>query len=157
MWANANTNSHVGWQSISDGNSYVYAHPDGSGYSYAYRAGYGYTYSHGVASAHRIHIHIGGQERIVPGTTDIGNHCDDCTTVISLPFSLTLYDQTFTSSHRSSNGISPLGPTITPLAAFACPSLPLLPDDPFYRDDLRIWWEDAAGVASSQLDKWHRS
>ena len=41
---------------------------------------------------------------IVPGTVDIGNHCDDCVTTISLPFSFTLYDQTFTSVNLSSNG-----------------------------------------------------
>jgi hypothetical protein len=41
---------------------------------------------------------------IVPGDTDIGNHCDDCTTTIALPFSYTLYDQTFTSVNLSSNG-----------------------------------------------------
>src|SRR5205085_4170729 len=33
---------------------------------------------------------------IVPGTTDIGNHCGDCVTTISLPFLATLYDQSFT-------------------------------------------------------------
>src|SRR5437667_6205433 len=47
-------------------------------------------------------IQIGGS--IVPGTTDTGNHCDDCVTTISLPFSFTLYDQTFTSVNLSSNG-----------------------------------------------------
>ena len=41
---------------------------------------------------------------IVPGTTDIGNHCDDCITTIALPFSVTLYDQTFTMVNLSSNG-----------------------------------------------------
>ena len=41
---------------------------------------------------------IGGS--IVPGTTDIGNHGDDTVTTIALPFSYTLYDQTFT-SHQS--------------------------------------------------------
>src|SRR5438552_2131650 len=45
---------------------------------------------------------IGGG--IVPGTTDIGNHCDDCITTIALPFSYTLYDLTFTSVNLSSNG-----------------------------------------------------
>src|SRR5204862_1628051 len=45
---------------------------------------------------------IGGS--IVPGTTDIGNHCDDCITTIALPFSYTLYDLTFTSVTLSSNG-----------------------------------------------------
>ena len=41
---------------------------------------------------------------IVPGTTDIGNHGDDTVTTIALPFSYTLYDQTFTSVNLSSNG-----------------------------------------------------
>jgi hypothetical protein len=41
---------------------------------------------------------------IVPGTTDTGNHCDDCTTPITLPFPYTLYDQTFTQARVSSNG-----------------------------------------------------
>ncbi len=45
---------------------------------------------------------IGGS--IVPGTTDIGNHGDDTVVTIALPFSYTLYDQTFTSINLSSNG-----------------------------------------------------
>src|SRR5207253_657184 len=28
---------------------------------------------------------------IVPGTSDIGNHCDDCATAITLPFAYRLY------------------------------------------------------------------
>ena len=36
----------------------------------------------------------------MPGTTDTGNHCDDCTTSSHLPFSVTVYDQTFTSAIR---------------------------------------------------------
>ena len=39
---------------------------------------------------------------IVPGTVDL--HCDDCIITIPLPFSFTLYDQTFTSVNLSSNG-----------------------------------------------------
>jgi len=45
---------------------------------------------------------IGGS--IVPGTTDIGNHGDDTVTTVALPFSYTLYDQSFTSINLSSNG-----------------------------------------------------
>ncbi len=41
---------------------------------------------------------------IVPGTHDIGNHCDDCVTGIDLPFSFKLYDSSFTSVSLSSNG-----------------------------------------------------
>src|SRR5437867_1050270 len=29
---------------------------------------------------------------IVPGLTDIGNHCDDCMILVDLPFAYTLYD-----------------------------------------------------------------
>src|SRR5438552_907422 len=41
---------------------------------------------------------------IVPGTTDTGNHGDDTVVTIALPFSYTLYDQTFSSINLSSNG-----------------------------------------------------
>jgi hypothetical protein len=45
-----------------------------------------------------------GTNTIVPGTTDTGNHCDDCDTNIGLPFSFTLYEQTFDSVNVNSNG-----------------------------------------------------
>lgn len=41
---------------------------------------------------------------IVPGTSDIGNHGDDVTTTIALPFSYNLYDTSFNSANVSSNG-----------------------------------------------------
>ena len=42
---------------------------------------------------------------IVPGTTDVGNHCDDClTNDIALPFPVMFYDQVFTTFDVSSNG-----------------------------------------------------
>jgi N-acetylneuraminic acid mutarotase len=40
----------------------------------------------------------------VPGMTDIGNHCNDCSTVITLPFPVTLYGNTYTSASAGSNG-----------------------------------------------------
>ena len=45
---------------------------------------------------------VGGS--IVPGTTDTGNHTDDGTTFVSLPFSYTLYDQTYNGVNVDSNG-----------------------------------------------------
>src|SRR5262249_52058070 len=45
-----------------------------------------------------------GTDTIVPGTTDTGNHCDDCSTFVSLPFSFTLYDQTYNGVYVDSNG-----------------------------------------------------
>jgi hypothetical protein len=41
---------------------------------------------------------------IVPGTTDIGNHCDECITDLSLPFPVTFYGQQFSQANVSSNG-----------------------------------------------------
>jgi hypothetical protein len=40
----------------------------------------------------------------VPGATDIGNHCDNCGTAITLPFPVSLYGQTFTTATAGSNG-----------------------------------------------------
>ena len=41
---------------------------------------------------------------IVPGTTDTGNHCDNCDTTATLPFPFRLYGVTYTSVMVSSNG-----------------------------------------------------
>ncbi|MFL5734680.1 MAG: hypothetical protein ACJ78Q_16080, partial [Chloroflexia bacterium] len=40
----------------------------------------------------------------VPGTTDLGQHCDDCTSTVVLPFPYRLYDASFTQAKVSSNG-----------------------------------------------------
>jgi hypothetical protein len=48
--------------------------------------------------------YVTGTGTIVPGTNDIGNHCDDCTTTISLPFGVDLFGSTFDSVVISSNG-----------------------------------------------------
>jgi hypothetical protein len=61
-----------------------------------------YTVEGCPPSDHYDIAQIGGS--IVPGTVDIGNHGDDMVTTIALPFSYTLYDQTFTSINLSSNG-----------------------------------------------------
>jgi hypothetical protein len=45
-----------------------------------------------------------GTDTIVPGDTDVGNHCDDCNTPVTIPFPFQLYDQTYTSVNVSSNG-----------------------------------------------------
>jgi len=52
----------------------------------------------------------------VPGVTDIGNHCDDCTTTITLPFPVRLYDQFFTQVTLDSNGAAyfAIGPDMSP-------------------------------------------
>src|SRR5438874_1759088 len=45
-----------------------------------------------------------GAGTIVPGTTDTGNHCDDCTTPVAFPFPVFLYGSSFNSALVSSNG-----------------------------------------------------
>jgi hypothetical protein len=45
-----------------------------------------------------------GTDTIVPGDTDIGSHCDDCDTAVTIPFPFQLYDQTYTTVQASSNG-----------------------------------------------------
>ena len=45
-----------------------------------------------------------GAGAIVPGTVDTGNHCDECSTLVSLPFPFTLYDQTYSTVLVTANG-----------------------------------------------------
>ena len=47
---------------------------------------------------------ITGTGSIVPGTTDIGNHCDNCSTLITLPFPVSLYMLPITEILVTSNG-----------------------------------------------------
>ena len=58
---------------------------------------------------------------IVAGTTDTGNHCDDCNTQISLPFPFQLYDQTFTTAFVDSewqSGLCGMRTTPSPTHAY---------------------------------------
>ncbi len=64
-----------------------------------------------VAAAATAHAQCGGFSvaqssgaSIVPGVTDRGNHCDDCTTPFTLPFPVSLYGATYTSALLCSNG-----------------------------------------------------
>jgi hypothetical protein len=45
-----------------------------------------------------------GTDTIVPGIDDTGNHIDDGSTFVPLPFSFTLYDQTYNGVYVDSNG-----------------------------------------------------
>jgi len=50
-----------------------------------------------------------GTAALIPGTTDIGNHCDDCATTVQLPFTVTVYDRVFSQVYASSNGSAIFG------------------------------------------------
>ena len=80
-----------------------------------------------------------GQGAITAGTTDTGNHCDDCSTAISFPFPVSVYGQTFNSASVASNGSLDLIGTQAPFT-HGCQVLPstlwtmaIFP----YQDDLR--------------------
>src|SRR5205814_579500 len=45
-----------------------------------------------------------GNGTIIPGDTDVGNHCDDCLTTVNFPFPVTVYGTSYTSAQLSSNG-----------------------------------------------------
>src|SRR5437764_7057590 len=97
-----------------------------------------------------------GTGTITPGTTDTGNHCDDCATAITFPFPVSVYGQTFNSANVSSNGSLDLTGTQAPFT-HGCQVLPntlwstaILP----YQDDLETvvglpgcsTWTNGCGV-----------
>jgi hypothetical protein len=64
-----------------------------------------FTGSYNVAGCPpQQYVKTTGTDAIVPGTSDIGSHCDDCDTVVALPFAFHLYDRTYNSVNVSSNG-----------------------------------------------------
>ena len=93
----------------------------------------------GTPASCNTYITIPGTGTITPGTTDTGNHCDDCATAVALPFPVSVYGQTFNSVNVASNGSLDLIGTQAPFT-HGCQVLPntlwtmaILP----YQDDLR--------------------
>jgi hypothetical protein len=79
---------------------------------------------------------------IQPGTTNVGNNCDDCTTAITLPFPVRFYGVTYTSANVGANGnlqftadFQSFGNSALPATAFGPTIFP-------FWDDLRT---DSAG------------
>ena len=64
----------------------------------------GYSNSYSYANAVRSILDNLGHSSDRAGTTDTGNHCDDCDTTVDLPFPFRLYDITFDFVQVSSNG-----------------------------------------------------
>jgi hypothetical protein len=91
---------------------------------------------------------------IVPGTTDTGNHCAWCDTLITLPFPFVLYDQTFTSVMVTSSGRldfvcdnEPAGYTET------CPPVP--PNNcPYDFTIFALWHEWYTGTGATGCSTW---
>jgi hypothetical protein len=55
-----------------------------------------------------------GAGTMISGTYDIGNHCDICATVITLPFTVDLYGQSFTTAQAGSKGYLAFGTAYLP-------------------------------------------
>src|SRR6516162_3291264 len=62
-----------------------------------------------------------GTDTFVPGVTNIGQSCDDCLTPITLPFTVQLYDQMFTTANVGSNGSLQFGSTNATFAITCSP------------------------------------
>ena len=73
---------------------------------------------------------------IVPGTADTGNHCDDCTTAITLPFAFTFYGVSYATANISSNGNIQFASANTYLGNACLPTAGLGPTIFAYQTDL---------------------
>ena len=79
---------------------------------------------------------VGGGQTIVPGTTDIGNHCDDCATTVALPFPVWTYGLgPFNAVNVSANGTAQLVTNISPSANICLP-------DPSHETTVFAHWDD---------------
>ncbi len=60
------------------------------------------TQAHAQCSGFTVTSSAGAS--IVPGTVDIGNHCDDCMTTVAIPFPVAMYGVNYNTINLSSNG-----------------------------------------------------
>jgi len=82
---------------------------------------------------------------ITAGGTDIGNHCDDCNTLVNLPFPVTVYGTPISLAYAGSNGTLQFSATPNPKPFYFQGCVPVDPSQggPFlntlfpYYDDLR--------------------
>ena len=77
----------------------------------------------------------------MPGDTNTGSACDDCDTLVNLPFSFSLYDQTFNAVQVSSNGRADFV-TINEPGGFLSECLPAPPNVGPYDYTIFPVWSD---------------
>ena len=91
----------------------------------------------------------------MPGTTDTGNHCDDCDTNIGLPFSFTLYEQTFDSVNVNSNGRLDFMTVNEPNYGFRLDCLPAPPNiGPYDYTIFGLWHDLSTDTGLSGCSTW---
>jgi hypothetical protein len=78
---------------------------------------------------------------IYPGVNDTGNHCDDCTTNVALPFTFTFHGTPYTSVNVDSNGTLQFGSNIS-IFTNTC-----LPNNNFF-DTIFPFWVDQLTTAA---------
>ena len=73
------------------------------------------------------------------GTTDIGNHCDDCSTLVTFPFPVSVYGTSYGSAYASSNGTLNMTDSVdAPYSNVCLPSASTGITGPF----LAPYWDD---------------
>jgi hypothetical protein len=77
---------------------------------------------------------------MIPATEDIGNHCDDCNTVITLPFTVDVYGTPYTSVNVGSNGLLNFGSTQQNIYTDNC--LPVRSNAPPFLATLFAYYDD---------------
>lgn len=95
-----------------------------------------------------------GADAIVPGTTDTGNHCIWCDTMINLPFPFVLYDQTFNTVRVNSSGRLDFVCDNEP-SGYAEICLPAPPNNcPYDYTIFAIWGEWYTGAGATGCSTW---
>jgi len=77
---------------------------------------------------------------IIPGTNDIGNHCDDCVTNLTLPFPVTVYGTPRTTANAGSNGMLNFNSTQQNIYTDNC--LPVASNPPAFASTLFAYYDD---------------
>jgi N-acetylneuraminic acid mutarotase len=95
-----------------------------------------------------------GTDTIVPGTTDTGNHCDDCDTLINLPFPFQLYNQSYTTVNVNSNGRLDFV-TVNEPGGYFTSCLPAPPNiGPFDYTIFALWHDWRTDIGLSGCSTW---
>ncbi|MFL5734557.1 MAG: S-layer homology domain-containing protein [Chloroflexia bacterium] len=84
---------------------------------------------------------------VVPGTADIGNHCDDCVTHVTLPFSVQLYGISYAGVNVGSNGTAQFVSTDAEFTNICLPITAMGPTIFAYWEDLVTEGTNCAGGA----------